>query len=231
MLEFRDVAFAYPHRSSAVQAVEGISFSAEEGTLTAITGPSGCGKSTILRLAAGLLMPDRGEVRLMGKAPAPKEISIGYLSQQYGLLDWKTVSQNILLPFTLQGDKPAPGALEEMAATLGIEGLLDRYPHELSGGQRQRVGLARVFLRTPRLLLLDEPFAALDLLTAEKSRSLFREIWDRFRITTLLVTHSPLEAASLASRTLLMAGTAPGRLAGDFLHPDGATLRQALSDL
>ena len=230
MLDFKEVSFAYPHRSSAVQAVEGITFGVEEGTLTALTGPSGCGKSTLLRLASGLLSPDKGEVLLEGKAPDPKAVSIGFLSQQYGLLDWETVRQNILLPYTIRQTKPAPGALEEIAETLSIAELLGRYPHELSGGQRQRVALARVFLQTPRLLLLDEPFAALDILTAEKSRALFREIWDRHRVTTLLVTHNPQEAVTLASRVLLMSGTAPGHLKDDFRHPDEAALRQALSE-
>lgn len=231
MIELRDVTLSYPHRKSSVQAVEGVSFAVGDGEMVALTGPSGSGKSTLLHLAAGLLSPDSGEVLLDGKAPDPGRVSIGLVSQQYGLLAWKKVRENILLPLLLRRVKADPQALSEVTEALGIGSLLDRYPHELSGGQRQRVALARVFMQKPRLLLLDEPFAALDLLTAERSRALFREVWSRNRVTTLIVTHNPREAVELAEKVILMAGTAPGRVVRTFDAPTESALRQALTAL
>ena len=231
MLEFREVSFAYRRRKNRVKAVSGLTFSVGEGELCAVTGPSGCGKSTLLRLAGGLLRPDSGSVLLDGQTPDPRRVSIGLLSQGYGLLAWKTVLDNILLPFTLRHEKPSPQALSEILGTLGLSDLLDRYPAELSGGQRQRVALARVFVRKPDLLLLDAPFAALDLLTAEKSRALFRQIWERYRITALLVTHNPAEAASLAEKILLLRGTNPGVIHGLFGDLSESELRNHLSGI
>ena len=231
MIELRDVTLSYPHRTSSVQAVEGVSFTVEDGEMVALTGPSGSGKSTLLHLAAGLLTPDSGEVLLDGKAPDPKGVSIGLVSQQYGLLPWKKVQGNILLPLLLRREKIDPEALSEVTEALGIGTLLDRYPHELSGGQRQRVALARVFMQKPRLLLLDEPFAALDLLTAERSRALFREVWSRNPVTTIIVTHNPREAVELSRKVVLMAGTAPGRVVRIFDAPTESELRRALTAL
>ena len=229
MLEFRDVSLSYPHHRGVVHAVAGISFAVQEGEIASIIGPSGAGKSTLLHLAAGLLSPDAGQVLLDGITPDPGRVSIGLLTQHYGLLGWKKVRDNILLPLTLRHEKVDEKDLDEIIETLGISLLLDRYPHELSGGQKQRTALARIFLQKPRLLLLDEPFAALDLLTAERSRSLFSAIRDRYPVTTLLVTHNPNEAATLSTRALLLSGSAPGRLTGDFLHPSEQKLRQVLT--
>ena len=231
MLEFREVTFGYPHRRGTVPAVAGISFVIEGSELCAVTGPSGCGKSTLLRLAAGLLKPESGSVSLDGKSPDPRSVSIGLLPQSYGLLEWKRVRDNILLPFTLRREKPEAAMMSEIVETLGLDGLLDRYPHELSGGQRQRVALARVFLQKPGLLLLDEPFAALDILTAERSRTLFRQIWERHPVTTLMVTHNPAEAVSTAGQVIVMERSNPGRLRGIFPGLSEEELRRHLSEL
>lgn len=228
MLDLRDVSLSYPHRDGEVRAVEGITFSIGSGELVALTGPSGCGKSTILHLAAGILTPTSGTIRLDGNAPNPKRISIGLVPQQYGLLPWKSVRENILLPLTIRHERVEPSELERVTESLAIAELLGRYPHELSGGQRQRVALARVFLYNPVLLLMDEPFAALDLLTAEKSRALFRELWAEKPITTLFVTHNPHEAVELTHRTILMGGSSPGSIIREYDHPSENELRSAL---
>ena len=229
MLDFENVSFAYRHRGKSVPAVEGVSFHVQKGEMVALTGPSGTGKSTVLHLSAGLIRPSSGVVRLCGAGPDPRKVSIGLVPQQYGLLEWKKVRDNILLPLEIKRQKPDRAHFEEVVRAIGLEGFLDRYPHQLSGGQRQRVALARVFVQKPALLLLDEPFAALDLLTAEKSRELFRDIWTRFKVTTVMVTHNPAEAAALADRVILMRGTAPGTVAEVFDHPDEAALRSGLT--
>ena len=160
MLTFADVSFSYEKGVQSVHVLEDVSFAVQRGTVLALIGPSGCGKSTLLLLAAGLLQPTAGDVLAEGLSIAPTQMRIGLLPQNYGLLAWKTVRENILLGVRIKGlwGKELAGRFEELVSDLGLLGLLERYPHELSGGQQQRVGLARVFLLTPDLLLMDEPF-------------------------------------------------------------------------
>jgi len=193
----------------------------------ALIGASGCGKSTMLRVAAGLVRPTAGTLYADGVPVNPHILRIGFLPQNYGLLAWKTVRENILLGVQIKGEWNAQqmNTFDEIVSDLGLTELLTRYPRELSGGQQQRVGLARVFLLAPDLLLMDEPFSALDTITRESMQEVFLSLWKKYAVTTVLVTHYVEEALTLARRIAVMTG-APGRIteiidnpfAGDLAH-------------
>ena len=182
-----------------------ISFEIGKGDILTVVGPSGCGKSTLLNILGGIIKNYSGSIELNNKDLSKSEIHCGYVPQALGLLPWKKVKDNIFLPFKI--DKSRESDLEEsnkIISELGISDLLNRYPSQLSGGQKQRVALARVFTAKPDLLLMDEPFSALDTLTAETSRKLFFEIWKKHRATTIFTTHNLNEAASLGKYILLL---------------------------
>ena len=201
MLTFADVSFSYEKGVQSVHVLEDVSFAVQRGTVLALIGPSGCGKSTLLLLAAGLLQPTAGDVLAEGLSIAPTQMRIGLLPQNYGLLAWKTVRENILLGVRIKGlwGKELAGRFEELVSDLGLLGLLERYPHELSGGQQQRVGLARVFLLTPDLLLMDEPFSGLDY---DMKEILIEIIGQRVSegMSVVLVTHDRMEAVKMSNR-------------------------------
>lgn len=228
MISIRNLAVTYRHRSTEVKALDGLSLNIPEGEIFAVTGPSGCGKSTFLHVLAGVLTEYEGEVLFDGKPLNPKSFSIGIVPQQYGLLPWKRVRENIVLPYTLRKEAIEMPEFESIVRILGLSDILHRYPRELSGGQRQRVALARVFLQRPQLLLLDEAFAALDMLTAEKSRQLFLGLWDKHRVTTVMVTHNVEEAVTMSSRVAVIGGM-PGRIRGLCERPDTDTIRRMLN--
>ena len=228
MISIRNLAVTYRHGSTEVKALDGLSLNIPKGEIFAITGPSGCGKSTLLHVLAGVLTEYEGEVLFDGKPLNPKSFSIGIVPQQYGLLPWKRVRENIVLPYTLRKEAIEMPEFESIVHTLGLSDILHRYPKDLSGGQRQRVALARVFLQRPQLLLLDEAFAALDMLTAEKSRQLFLGLWDKHQVTTVMVTHNVEEAVAMSSRVAVIGGT-PGRIRGLCEHPDSDTIRRMLN--
>lgn len=228
MISIRNLAVTYRHGSTEVKALDGLSLNIPEGEIFAVTGSSGCGKSTFLHVLAGVLTEYEGEVLFDGKPLNPKSFSIGIVPQQYGLLPWKRVRENIVLPYTLRKETIEMPEFESIVRILGLSDILHRYPRELSGGQRQRVALARVFLQRPQLLLLDEAFAALDVLTAEKSRQLFLGLWDKHRVTTVMVTHNVEEAVAMSSRVAVIGGM-PGRIRGLCEHPDTDTIRRMLN--
>ena len=210
-----------------MHAVADTSLCVERGTVLALIGTSGCGKSTLLRVAAGLIRPTAGAVTSEGAPIDPRGLCIGFLPQNYGLLAWKTVRENILLGAEIKGvwNAERMATYDALIADLGLSELLTRYPRELSGGQQQRVGLARVFLLAPDLLLMDEPFSALDAITRESMQEVFLSLWKKHAVTTVLVTHYVEEALTLAGRIAIMTG-APGRVteiidnpfAGDLAH-------------
>ncbi len=222
-LSIRDLSLTYVSDAGEVSALSNLSLSVEAGAIYALCGPSGGGKSSLLGAIAGIL-PYEGEVLLGGERPSPREHHIALVPQSYGLLPWMTARDNIALPRRL--GKPMMPEAETLAVaqTLGIADLLDKYPHQLSGGQCQRVALARAFGTKPDLLLLDEPFSALDVATAERSRELFLSLWKQYPTTTLIVTHSPHEAASLASRTIVLSQT----IVADLDNPTEADILQYL---
>ena len=196
-----------------LHVLRGIDLDIAPGEGCVILGPSGSGKSTLLRVGAGLLHPTSGQVTCGGAPLDPRTLRIGFLPQNYGLLAWKTVRENILLAAEIKGVRRDEDAerLDALVDELGLGDLLTRYPHELSGGQQQRGGLARVFFLAPDLLLMDEPFSALDAITREAMQEVFLSLRRKYAVTTLLVTHYVEEALMLADRIAVMRGK-PGRI-------------------
>ena len=201
--------------------LENVDLSVEPGSICAIIGPSGCGKSTLLKILAGLVKSYEGSVRVAGAAVDPAQLSIGFIPQSYGLLPWRTVGENIRLSRKVKHPKePIPQAEEErLLARLGLGAeLLPRYPGEISGGQQQRASLARAFLLRPDLLLMDEPFSALDAITREEMQELFFELWRERGITTVFVTHYVEEALYLG-QTIIVLSAAPGKVKAVLGNP------------
>lgn len=201
----------------AVTAIQDVSFHLGEGRFLSVIGPSGCGKSTLFNIIAGLLSPDAGDVTLMGESLLMKPGRTGYMLQKDLLLPWRTVADNIVLPQTLQGvrrKKALRDAMPDVRAC-GLEGLLHRRPDELSGGQRQRAALVRTLQSGKPLLLLDEPFGALDAITRLSLHQLLTSLCLRKGLTVLFVTHDVDEALLLSDEVLVM-GCQPGHIIGHY---------------
>ena len=204
------VALTYP---GGVDALAGLDLSVAPGSFTAIIGPNGCGKSTLLRLVAGLLAPTAGAVTVGDRAPRPGDAAISLAFQQPRLVPWLTVAQNVGLPLEL-GRRDAPardGRVADALARVGLSGAAERLPHALSGGMAQRAALARALITDPGVLLLDEPFSALDVLTREAFDAELERLWLGRRPTVLLVTHSVSEALTLADEVVVLSAR-PGRV-------------------
>jgi putative hydroxymethylpyrimidine transport system ATP-binding protein len=186
--------------------IEQLSLQVMPGEFIALVGPSGAGKSTLFRLIAGLLSPTAGQVLIGGAPAAPGRV--GYMPQKDCLLPWRTVRQNAALALEVQGRKPAEAAREAGAhlADFGLGAVADQFPHQLSGGMRQRVAFLRTALGGQQLLLLDEPFSALDALTRSQMHEWLQERWARLGATILFITHDPEEAVFLADRVLVLKG-------------------------
>lgn len=201
------------------EALSNFSLTINEGEIYSLIGPSGCGKSTLLKVLCGILKGYKGKIIFNNKEFSPKEIAIGYVPQQYGLLEWKTVKDNIFLPFRLNKDRVLKDAeVKEIIHSLEIEELQDRYPSQLSGGQKQRVALARAFVSQPDILLMDEPFSSLDTFTSEASQRLFLRIWERYKVTTLFITHNIHEAVAIGKHIVVMS-KAPGKIIDKVENP------------
>lgn len=184
----------------------------KKGEIYSLIGPSGCGKSTLLKVLCGIQTQYSGTLTHQGKQVRPNEIGIGYVPQNYGLLDWKTVRENIYLPFEINKQKKRDEAeINAIISSLEIEDLLDRYPSQLSGGQKQRVSLARAFVCRPKILLMDEPFSSLDTFTANEAQKIFLRLWEKYRVTTLFITHNIYEAIAIGTQIVLMSKS-PGRI-------------------
>jgi NitT/TauT family transport system ATP-binding protein len=197
-----------------VRALADVSFSVEEGRFVTLVGPSGCGKSTLLQIIAGLVGPTTGEVRIDGeRITAPMPGKIGMVFQDPTLLPWKTALANVEFPLDLRGvDRTV--RRERCLALLGLVGLgefADHFPHELSGGMRQRVAIARGLAQDPRLILMDEPFAALDEQSRTRMGHDLLDIWEKTRKTVFFITHSLSEAIYLSDQVLVMSPR-PGRI-------------------
>jgi NitT/TauT family transport system ATP-binding protein len=196
------------------QALKDVSISVEEGQFVSIVGPSGCGKSTLLQIVAGLLPASSGTIQVDGEnvtKPLPGKIAVVF--QEATLLPWKTATDNIEFPLKAQGIARAERAKRatEMLDLVGLSGFGDRYPHELSGGMQQRVSIARGLAQQPRIILMDEPFGALDEQTRTKMGQELLTIWERTKKTIVLITHSLTEAIYLSDVIYVM-GRAPGRI-------------------
>lgn len=201
-------------------ALEDVSLSVPHGGTCAIIGPSGCGKSTLLRILAGIAFNYDGEVSFAGAPVDTKRHTIGFIPQNYGLLPWKTVRENVRLSWRVKHpNEPVPPDEKQMLLRLGISAeLLSRFPHEISGGQQQRASLARAFLLRPDILLMDEPFSALDAITREEMQEVFLELWRAQGVTTVLVTHYVEEALYLG-QTIVVLSSAPGHICAVMDNP------------
>ncbi len=209
--------------ANGVQAVSDLSFAVERGEFVSLLGPSGCGKSTALRLAAGLLQPDAGTVTYANGKP-----EIGFVFQDHTLMPWADALTNARLPLDLkhvargEADARAAAAL----ARVGLAGFEHAFPRELSGGMKMRVSIARALAAEPQLLLLDEPFAALDEITRNGLGDDLLKLWREDGLTVLFVTHSVSESSYLSQRVLVMTPR-PGRIAADIVLPGGRDNRLA----
>lgn len=216
-LKLEGVSLSYRTRRGTLDALGPIDLTLAEGEFVAVLGPSGCGKSTLAKLAAGLIRPTAGQLTLAGEEIAGPSRRTGVVFQKPNLLPWRTVAQNVLLPAATLG-LPAQAArvrAQELLALVGLERYAANYPHELSGGMQQRVGIARMLLADPALLLMDEPFAALDALTREALTLELQRIWSQQRKSVLFITHSIPEAVFLADRILVLSPR-PGRIVEDY---------------
>jgi NitT/TauT family transport system ATP-binding protein len=214
----------------ATHALDRIDLTVAAGEFVAVVGPSGCGKSTLLRLVAGLLPADGGAIRVAGHAVRGPVTELGIVFQKPVLLDWRTALGNVLVQVELRGEPAARhrARAEGLLAAVGLAEFADRYPHELSGGMQQRCAIARALLHDPPLLLMDEPYGALDALTREQLRVDLEALWLAAPKTVLFITHSIDEAVLLADRVVVMSPR-PGRiereLVVDLPRPRGLDAR------
>ena len=219
MIAIKDLSVQYQGKNGPVLALDRVNLNIDSGDIYTFIGPSGCGKSTFLYVLSGILKNYCGNVSIDSRPIDPKAQRIGLILQNYGLLPWKNVYQNTMLGLKIKNGRRA---IDEYSSyilkQLGIDALLDRYPKELSGGQQQRVAIARSFILKPDLLLMDEPFSALDAITREEMQELFLNIWKQHRVTTVFITHSVDEALYLGSKIAVFS-PAPGRILEVLKNP------------
>ncbi|MBP7228480.1 MAG: ABC transporter ATP-binding protein [Longilinea sp.] len=216
VVQVEDLTVQFPPAAGEennLQALGPVSFAVQPQEFVAVLGPSGSGKSTLLRVLAGLLPPSTGRVQVCGGSTA----QVGLVFQQANLMPWRNVLQNITLPLELRGVPQAEAQRlgREWIEVIGLQGFESAWPRELSGGMAQRVALARALIQNPDLLLLDEPFGALDALTRERLAAELLTLWQARRNTVLMVTHSISEALLLSDRVLVFTSR-PGRISLDL---------------
>src|SRR5215470_2272701 len=217
MIAVRRLGKTYETSRGAVPALEDIDFSVAEGEFVAVLGPSGCGKTTLLKILAGLLPTTRGEARLKGTPINGPRRDIGVVFQSPVLFPWRSVLGNVMLPADVQRLNPAEMKVRalDLIRLVGLSGFEDRYPRELSGGMQQRVGIVRALIHDPAILLMDEPFGALDAMTRETMNTELQRIWMERRKTIVFITHSTSEAVFLADRVIVMTPR-PGKIGDEF---------------
>ncbi len=213
MIQIKSLNVNYEAVGERYVALENINLELAAGETCAIIGPSGCGKSTLLKVLAGIIKKYDGAVEINGQPITPSKQRIGFIPQNYGLLPWKNVAENICLGIKIKNKSSNDDlkGLDFLIQQLGLAGLENRYPGELSGGQQQRVALARSFLLKPDLLLMDEPFSALDAMTREEIQNVFLHAWRKSSVSTVLVTHHVEEALYLGQKIVILSGI-PGSI-------------------
>ncbi|GID30335.1 ABC transporter ATP-binding protein [Paractinoplanes brasiliensis] len=213
MITIDGVSQTFKGRSGPIEAIRGIDLEIAEGEFLTIIGRSGCGKSTLLRMVSGLLKPTKGEVRVAGERVRSPRRDVAMVFQKPALLPWRTVEQNIMLPVEIFGWRTADhrGRAEQLLEMTGLGAFRKRLPHELSGGMQQRVSLCRALIQNPKVMLMDEPFSALDALTREELAVELQRIHIQLGTTILFVTHSIQEAVLLADRVAVLSSR-PGRV-------------------
>lgn len=210
LLSVESLGKSFPGLNEPKRVLEDVSFTLSSWDSLAIMGPSGCGKTTLLLIIAGLLPSSGGFIKIDGESINGPTRKIGLVLQEYGLFPWKTVGANILLGARLQKLVIPDKKIGELKNVLGIEGLDHLYPHQLSGGQRQRVALARALILRPSLLLLDEPFAAIDAITRERLQDRLLTVFGQRQFSFIIVTHNIEEAIFLGKRILILDNRASG---------------------
>lgn len=220
LIELRDVGVVFGSNGSAVEAVSSASLRVAPGEFVSLIGPSGCGKSTLLNIVAGFVSPTSGSVSVDGQRVTGPGADRGVVFQQYSLFPWLTVRQNVEFGLRMQG---MPGGQRETSARtlLGLAGLLafeNHYPEQLSGGMKQRVGIVRALATSPQVLLMDEPFGALDAQTRVVMQEILTNMWQQFRISVLFITHDIEESIFLSDRIFVMTAR-PGRIKAEIVVP------------
>lgn len=226
MINVENLTVSY-HNKHEMNALEMVDLTVEKGEIVAVIGASGCGKSTFLKAIGGIIDADEGTIQIDGEPLNTKKHLIGYIPQGYGLLPWKTVMENCLLPLRIKkigmGEKnefifnrriineKTKVLIKNLLDDLEIGNLSKRYPATLSGGQKQRVALVRALSLSPQILLMDEPFSALDAIMRDEAAEIFLKVWKQNRCSTILVTHSIDEAVYIGKRIVVM-GSMPGRI-------------------
>jgi NitT/TauT family transport system ATP-binding protein len=213
VIRIEDLTHVYRRARLETRALERVSLDVRAREFLAVVGPSGCGKSTLLRLIAGLLRPVSGRVLLKEREVLGPQTELGIVFQTPVLLEWRTVLDNVLLQLELRGIEPAPyrERAHALLSQVGLGEFAERYPRELSGGMKQRAAIVRALIHDPPLLLMDEPFGALDALTREQMRIDLEALWANTRKTVVFITHSIDEAVLLADRVAVMSPR-PGRI-------------------
>jgi NitT/TauT family transport system ATP-binding protein len=224
-IEAQKLTFEYAVDQGRVLAIQDVSFSVQASQFLCILGPSGCGKTTILNILAGLLTPTRGEVRIGGAPMRGPRQDRGVVFQDFAqLFPWRTARQNVEFGLEVRGVDRAARArtAQEQLRLVGLEKFADVYPHQLSGGMQQRVAIARSLAYNPKVLLMDEPFAALDAMTRDDMQQLLTDVWQQTRKTVVYITHNVSEAVFLGDKVLVLAahpGTVKSELTIDLPRP------------
>ncbi|HZP94519.1 MAG TPA: ABC transporter ATP-binding protein [Burkholderiales bacterium] len=218
-LRLARIRCTFPGRNGAAYtAVEDVSLEVRAGEFVSLVGPTGCGKSTLLNIAAGLAAPSEGEVEVFGQRLAGLNARAGYLFQTDALLPWRTARENVMLGLQMRGSAAAEAGAraDEWLARVGLAAHRWKYPHELSGGMRKRVALAQMLILGPEILLMDEPFSALDVQTRSLMENELLALWSQDRKSVVFVTHDLEEAISLSDRVVVLAAGPASRPIGEF---------------
>jgi NitT/TauT family transport system ATP-binding protein len=213
VIDAKDVSLTFSTADGPVYALSGVNLKVDEGDFVSFIGPSGCGKTTLLRVIADLEQATAGTMTVNGMKPAQARLAraYGYVFQAPGLLPWRTVERNVALPLEIMGIADAAASVQRNLELVNLKGFEKKFPWQLSGGMQQRVSIARALAFNPKLLLMDEPFGALDEIVRDKLNQQLLELWDRTQKTVVFVTHSIPEAVFLSTKIVVMSPR-PGRI-------------------